>query len=818
MITGATLSSALPTALRGRESELEILRARVRRYGDEGKGGALLIRGVKGVGKSVLLLAVAQLAESEIRARVLRGSRSAGCGVLESLLLARLGLGHESGAVEREEKLRGLLAQTFEDRRVGELASLMGVRLGLVTAYAASGHQGPAASQTDAEIALWKRFFTAENNADRTRPLVLILDDLGASPADERALVEGIAAGGEVLVLGAATAFPGDDRVRAEDTVMQLGPLSDKASRAFLMDQLGHCPDSDLVDELHGALQEFAGGHPGLMLEALSMYERLGVVERGPIVTQIVPEKLTVGGVAVSAEQAAEYSLFKFRPDVQQVLGWAAALGTVFWSRALVTTCRYAEGRQGNSWTECAARIESRVNRALAEGVDAGVLLRMGAGADGGDAEYAFRGTHERTFLLKQMSVEVRTGVARAYAEYLSQATMTHTHEDSLRTLAEARETAGDLRRAGEAFAMAADVARARGSLARAVDMQSEAIRCFGVAAGADGELAGALEKQLDYLVATRSFEMVLRVAEELLDVSFRLVRRGSAAFALARKGRALRELGQPEQSQRAYNDACELFRADGDPRGEASVLDELGRLAWLRGDTLQATAQLESSLAIRRALGDSRLIAMSAHNLGLVARDLGQHTRAADYFGEALRLRRESGELPLASASLVGLARCHMALGDLVGASRVVEEAKSIYTSVVDAPLLAPVRLLVADLAASRQDWIMAHGAYKDAERLATELGDMRLSAEVRAGLVSTTLALGDSSAAYALSLDGVMRARQWGDPSALAGALRLLAEVQSVRGEQSDAANAAREAEVLFASAAPPHSALLSIPPTGR
>lgn len=821
------MNSVRPTptsfSLRGREDELHTLRTRLQAYGADRQGGSVLLLGVKGVGKSMLLQASARLAESEIRARVYVGAAEAGVSAFESLLLARLNLTPDVDAGTRETRLRAVLSQVFDDRRVGELAALMGPRLGLNLArgpLAASANPALPSDEHlgDTELGVWRRFFAADAAADKARPLVLVLDGLHESSPSERALVEGIANAGDVLVLGAATAFPGDDRRRPSSTVMQLGPLAGPAARAFVSDRIGHCDDSDLLDELHAAVREFAGGHPGLIAEALELYEGLGVVERGPVLTTIVPEKLAGGGVAVSAEKAAEYRLYKLRPEVQQVLGWAAALGTVFWSRALVTTCRYAEGREGGAWGERATRIEQRVAQALDKAVSVGVLLRLGAGSDRTDVEYAFRGTHERAYLLDKMSSEVRAGVARAYAEYLSQSPTTHTHEDSLRSLAEAREAAGDLRRAGESFAMAADVSRARGSLSRAVELQSEAIRCFAGAPGADAELAAALEKQLDSLVATRSFELVLKVAEDLLDVSFRLVRPCSAAFALARQGRAHRELGQPQLAMRCYNDACELFRSDGDPRGEASMLDELGRLAWMEGDATRARIQLESSLAIRRALGDARLVAMSAHNLGLVARDTGDTARAADYFSEAMRLRREAGELAQASASLVAFARARVALGDASGASRALEEMAGIFHGMSDVNVLAPVRLLAGDMAALRTDWALAHGLYKEAERMATELGDRRLSAEVRAGLTRATMALDDPRAAHALALDGVSRARQWGDPLALASALRLLAEVQSLRGEQADALSASAEAEALESGAPRGFHPILSMPPTAR
>ena len=181
-------SLSLPTTLRGRESELEILGARLRKYAETGVGGALLIRGVKGAGKSALLDKVADLATQEIRARVLRGTGTLDCTSFASLLLARLSLSSEASAVERETKLRALLSQTFEDRRVEELVALMGVRLGIPIARPDAKEAYALGNTTtiETEVAIWRRFFGAELSADRTRPLVLILDNLGASPPAER--------------------------------------------------------------------------------------------------------------------------------------------------------------------------------------------------------------------------------------------------------------------------------------------------------------------------------------------------------------------------------------------------------------------------------------------------------------------------------------------------------------------------------------------------------------------------------------------------------------------------------------------------------
>ena len=810
-----------PKPLRGREVEAEALRARLRDYASRGVGGGILLVGVKGVGKTSLLAHVEDMAKSEISARVVK-STLAGRS-LEAWLLGRLGLGADADAREREARLREVLTDVFDDRRVGDVAAVLGRRMGLTAVRSSLRelHAEPNADQYETELAVWRRFVAADAAKNKSKPLVLIFDDLGAYPDDERALVEGLAAAGNVLVVSSATAFPSDDKPRASDAVFRLGPLSGRAAREVVADRIGHCPDTELLGELQAAVQDYAGGHPGLIEQALRTYEKLGVVEKGPVLTHIVPEKLVAGAVAMSPETAAEYRLYKLRPDVQEVLGWAAALGSVFWSRAVITACRHAEGRRGESWGERARSVESRVARALDVGVRSGVLLQMGENSKGGDSdvEYAFRGNHERQILLRHMSAAARARVALAHAEYMSGESSTHTHEDSLRALADARKLSGDHRRAGEAFAIAAEVAKARGALARAVDAQAEAIKCFSEASGADGELGAALEKQLDLLVATRSFELVIRTAEELLDVSFRLVRRASAAFALARKGRAYRELGQARAASDAYREACELFRAEGDARGEASMLDELGRIAWLEGDTAAATTMLDASLAIRRALGESRLIAMSSHNLGLVAKDRGEYGKAAEYFQEALRARRDVGEIAQASASLIGLVRARMAAGELQLAVRAVDEVSSLYAGVTDTAIVAPVRALAADLAAAQSDWALAHGLYKDAERLAAELGDTRLAAEVRGGLVRATLALGDARASYELALDGVARARQWGDPSALAGALRLLADVHGARGDHSEAERALGEANVLeAASPTRAQMAMMSMPPTGR
>jgi tetratricopeptide (TPR) repeat protein len=90
-------------------------------------------------------------------------------------------------------------------------------------------------------------------------------------------------------------------------------------------------------------------------------------------------------------------------------------------------------------------------------------------------------------------------------------------------------------------------------------------------------------------------------------------------------------------QAKTHYQEALTLSKAISEPRWEANMLNNLGRLALLQGDLTQASPLLEQSLAAFRGLNDRQGIAASLANLGQIALLQKQAIHATELFELAL-------------------------------------------------------------------------------------------------------------------------------------------------------------------------------------
>jgi non-specific serine/threonine protein kinase len=82
-----------------------------------------------------------------------------------------------------------------------------------------------------------------------------------------------------------------------------------------------------------------------------------------------------------------------------------------------------------------------------------------------------------------------------------------------------------------------------------------------------------------------------------------------------------------------------------GDERGMAMGLNQLGANAEAQADLAAAWNRYEASLAIRRRIGDRQGVAQSLNNLGVVAMRMGDPEKAIGLHEESLAIRQERGD-----------------------------------------------------------------------------------------------------------------------------------------------------------------------------
>ncbi|MBB4753534.1 tetratricopeptide repeat protein [Actinoplanes lobatus] len=99
---------------------------------------------------------------------------------------------------------------------------------------------------------------------------------------------------------------------------------------------------------------------------------------------------------------------------------------------------------------------------------------------------------------------------------------------------------------------------------------------------------------------------------------------------------------------------------------GEATTLNNIGKVYNDLGDRQQALACHQQALPIQREIGDRAGEAAALNNIGKVYNDLGDQQQALTYLQQALLIRREVGDRAGEAAVHYNLARIHRDQGNL--------------------------------------------------------------------------------------------------------------------------------------------------------
>jgi predicted ATPase/class 3 adenylate cyclase len=145
---------------------------------------------------------------------------------------------------------------------------------------------------------------------------------------------------------------------------------------------------------------------------------------------------------------------------------------------------------------------------------------------------------------------------------------------------------------------------------------------------------------------------------------------RARAVYAL---GQMHNGLGDLPQARRRLEEALEMFRALGDPRG---AVDALTTLAWVRmyqGDHGGAEKLTEELLEESRLLGEPRRRALALERAAYVAQERGRPERGLPLLEEALELMRKAQDK-------AGIALILNVLGEHVRTTRDFARAAALY------------------------------------------------------------------------------------------------------------------------------------------
>jgi tetratricopeptide (TPR) repeat protein/tRNA A-37 threonylcarbamoyl transferase component Bud32 len=222
----------------------------------------------------------------------------------------------------------------------------------------------------------------------------------------------------------------------------------------------------------------------------------------------------------------------------------------------------------------------------------------------------------------------------------------------------------------------------------------------------------------------------------------------------------ALNNLGNVTLSQSDYTAARTLYgeslairRSLGDIQGIANCLSNLGRVALSQGDDEEAWALHEESLALRRTMGDKDGIAGSLNNLGIVALSQGDRARGRTLLEQSLALTREIGNLHGLAATLNNLGGLAADDGDYTTARALVEESLALRRALNDIFGMVSSLNNLGDVILIQRDYDAAWELYAESLPLAVEIGDKEGIAYNLASLACLAMAVGGPKRAARLA-----------------------------------------------------------------
>lgn len=793
----------------GRDAELGVLEEALGAVLDKGETRIVSVIGPAGVGKTRLVQELVGRHKIGAKAvRVYRGSArdlAAAYGMFGRLLRARFGLLEGMDKDAARAKIREEVTRVTGDRKVGDVLYFLGQLLGLPfdeSPLTRALRDEPAQAEL-LRRAVFKAFL--EGDAAKS-PMCIVLEDLHHAHEDSLALLRYLLeyVTGPILLVCVAR----DELLaRAEDwsragerrhTLVELGPLSD-ADAATMMEGLlaPAAKDRDALRELIDSACAFAAGNPLSLEQMVRIYHDTGVLQEDDPLSEepgwtVHLDKLHSARLPLTIEDAVNARLAALDPDEKALLEQAAAMGSVFWSGALVALAR-ASREAPELWSPHDEQDAHDLQATLDDLVARDYVLELPDSTFPGTAEYVFKHNKEREALAKRTAPGAARRHHQLIAEWLDHQRGVHASEEHVATVADHREKGGDTAAAGLAYLEAGDLARRRYAHARGSEYYEKGLTLLGDSQAP--RRIDALHNLGDVLLLMGRVDDALAAFREMLTLAYRLDLKGKGGAAHNRIGRAFRDVGALDDAAKHLATGLALFHKAEDERGIASSIDDIGKLHWLKGEYETALGYMRDALARRRALADRRSIALSLNNLGLVLQDSGEFKQALDAFEQALHIRRDIGDLVGLVTTLNNLGTIAEDQRDFPRAVAFLTEALEVAEQIGDRNRIALVLTNLGEVQYRSGDLDAAIATLGRAEGLCDELGDKLGLAEALRGLGKAHLLRGDlvkarDAIGRAVDLFASVRSKVH-----LGAALRTLGEITAAGGWGSAHTKSARE-----------------------
>ncbi len=726
----------------GREKEMATLEAALK-SAMNGKGGAWLIGGESGVGKSRLLDEMRILALVQ-GVTVLRGQANPNGGLPYQLW---------------REPLRRLLLHTdLNDLDAGVLKTI------IPDIEQLQQRTIPDAAELSTTAFQQRLLSTIASVFQRqTKPIVLILEDLQwiAESIDVLRLLVGMVS--ELPILLIATYRPEDRPTLPGElpdmTLMRLERLSPEHIADLSESMLGKTGALPQVVDL---LQRETEGNVYFLIEVVRVLaEEAGRLENVGQLT--LPQRVFAGGI----ETVIERRLARVPDDSMALLRLAAIAGREIDLKVMsevkgnmslddwVTTCanctviEVLDGKWQFIHDKLRQVILQNINSNVSRELHRVVAQSIESVYPDSEEQAAILAQHYRAAndVAKELHYARRAGEYALHISTLSDAKTFF--ERALELLPSAqmpdeqrrRSRADLLLQLGETLEFTGDYERAREQLEEGLTLCQELKDSSG-AAQALSLLGNIFWRQGNYANATQRCEESLKLSEQIgaeLTTSRALNRLGMVCF----------EQGDYERARTHFERSLAIADKLNDVEGRAGASNNLGLVAYSQGDYARAAEHFESSLSICRASGQRRRVASSLLNLGGVAGERGDLETAQHYFAESLKISRTIGERRAVGLALDNLGFLAVLRSQFENAADYFGESLAIARAIGNRQGAAKTLINLGHVAKGQQDMTNAMDYYYQALEAARDIDAVPIIME---SLVSLAEVLPDAERAATL------------------------------------------------------------------
>lgn len=268
-------------------------------------------------------------------------------------------------------------------------------------------------------------------------------------------------------------------------------------------------------------------------------------------------------------------------------------------------------------------------------------------------------------------------------------------------------------------------------------------------------------------------------------------------ADAALRLGMLRADLREPERSMAHFEEAAELFEAQGQLAQAADVHSRMSRLHRLAGDYLAALRDEQVSLQLRRRIDPPPELWRSLLSIAVLYEQLEQFGEARLRYNEALEEAERHADPTQRSVVLASYAGflSDFGLQDATQALALADRALDLERKSNSPIQLTSALLQVGRARMNLNDLKGADAAFEEGYALAVQLNHGSLRAHLVFRQAELALLRGEVELALQRALDARAAYEQQGNRHRLVKAYALLERIYQQRGDALAAANAGRE-----------------------